>query len=209
MEKNPHKLHIYLEGRKRRAFVGVLTYQPALDSYDFTYNDTYWHSRYALPFGPELGFEKKSHLSPKGQLFPSFADRIPDRANPAYADYCASQGISVNEKNVIILLGTIGRRGPSNFVFEPVYNDDENIVSQWKNFRKSLDLSFQDVAEAFDLNLLSLKKIENGTSKDRNLLKLISIFLNFKNVALHQLKRTGGRLHQEKVIRLFRYFEGE
>ena len=48
-------------------------------------------------------------------------DRIPSKENPAYPDYCKSQGISVNETNPIILLIAIGKRGPSTFIFEPVF----------------------------------------------------------------------------------------
>ncbi|MCB1107049.1 MAG: hypothetical protein KDK76_03020, partial [Chlamydiia bacterium] len=51
-------------------------------------------------------------------LFVPFLERIPSKNNPSYPEYCQSVGISVDEENVFVLLSTIGRRGPSSFIFE-------------------------------------------------------------------------------------------
>jgi hypothetical protein len=40
---------------------------------------------------------------------------LPSRKNPAYEDYCRSQGISKDEDNLSVLLGTIGKRGAFQF----------------------------------------------------------------------------------------------
>ena len=146
------------EGRKRRAFVGVLTFVPAENLYRFEYDEKYFRSKGAIPLGPELNLAQKAHLSNPAALFPSLTDRIPDRANPAYADYCASQGISVDEQNPIILLGTIGRRGPSSFVFESVFISADEVLGKFKNFRQELDLSIYDLAQAFDISAYSTPK---------------------------------------------------
>src|SRR6202022_1252354 len=96
-------------------------YEKINDRYELTYNKKYAHSKNAIPIGPDLHLFKLHHQSKKGKLFSSFIDRIPEKSNPAYKDYCKAEGISSTEKNPIILLGTIGKRGPSSFIFEPVY----------------------------------------------------------------------------------------
>lgn len=146
---------------------------------------------------------KLKHAS-KGKLFPAFIDRIPERSNPAYASYCKSQGISPNEKNLIVLLGTIGKRGPSSFVFEQVYEDefDPAAVTAW---REALGISQHDFAEAFDISKVTLQKIEAGESRDANTLKRIQVLLTFPEVALWQLRQTGGRVHVDVLNRLEGY----
>jgi len=206
-KRDPNKLNVYIEGRKRRALVGALSFVQDKQLYRFEYDEKYFRSKRAIPLGPELNLAQKVHLSNKGRLFPSLADRIPDRSNPAYADYCASQDISVDERNPIILLGTIGRRGPSSFVFESVFISEDDVLYKFKKFRQELDLSIYDFAQAFDISEGSLLRYELGKTKDKNLIQLINIFLDFKDVSLWQLKMTGGRLHEEKRARLIQYFE--
>ena len=205
-KKNQSKLDVYSEGRKRRLYVGCLTYTLEDDRYTFEYDESYLHLPSAIQLGPDLALDKRIHVSEPGKLFPSFADRLPDPSNPAYQEYCASQGISPQETNPIILLGTIGRRGPSTFVFESVHEPDQDVIEQLRHFRQDLDLSFADFADAFDINVLSLKRIEARKSTDRNILQLIRIYLNHPKVSLEQLRKTGGRLHQEVHARLFRHF---
>lgn len=133
-------------------------------------------------------------------------DRIPLRANPAYADYCRSQGVSVDEQNPIILLGSIGRRGPSSFVFEPVYEDIFSIekIVAW---RKQLGITRYDLATALDFSLPTFQKIETGKSQDHNTLKRLQIYFNFPEVALWQLRQTGSRVHWKVLSKLVEYFE--
>src|SRR3989338_3574106 len=113
LKPDPYRLSIFHEGRKRRVFVGELIYDKSKDRYDLIYDKNYARSESAISLGPGLALIKLKHHSTKGKLFPALADRIPDKNNPAYKDYCKAQGISVSEKNPIILLGTIGKRGPS------------------------------------------------------------------------------------------------
>src|SRR5258708_1368495 len=100
-----HRLQIFHEGFKRRIFVGELTYDSKTNQYELIYDKKYANSKNAIPIGQELDLFKLRHKSKKGELFPSFIDRIPLKSNPAYKDYCKSQGISENEENLIILLG--------------------------------------------------------------------------------------------------------
>ncbi len=199
------RLLIFHEGRKRKIFVGELIYLKDKDQYEFTYDKKYTRSKRAIPIGPEFDLFKRVHKSAKGKLFASLLDRIPLKSNPAYVDYCKSQGISANEKNLIILLGAIGRRGPSSFVFEAVYKSEFSIVNVVK-LRQQLQITQHDFSTAFDLKEITLQKMESGNSHDQNTLKLLQIYFEFPEVALWQLKQTGSRIHHHALSTLIQYF---
>lgn len=199
------RLHIFHEIRKKRIFVGELQYIKDRDQYALIYDDKYLNLKKAIPISPDLDLFKKKHLSSKGKLFLALQDRIPSRENPAYEDYCYSQKVSVNETNPIVLLRTIGKRGPSSFVFEPVY---ENVfsVTDIKKFRDELGISQSDLALAFDISKVTLQKIESGESTDSNTIRRIQICLEFPDVALWQLLQTGSKVHSNVLSRLKQYF---
>jgi DNA-binding XRE family transcriptional regulator len=203
---DPYRLHIFHEGRKRRIFVAELIYVAEKDHYELIYDKKYANSKSAIPIGPDLDLIKLRHASKKGRLFQSLNDRIPDKSNPAYTDYCNAKGISLEEKNPIILLGTIGHRGPSSFIFELVYTA-KFTTADIKELREKLQITQHDLAEALDISKQALQKIESGASQDLNTLKRIEILLTFSEVALWQLKKTGGRVHYAVLNKLMRYFE--
>ncbi|MBI2340422.1 MAG: HipA N-terminal domain-containing protein [Deltaproteobacteria bacterium] len=205
LNKDPNQLEVFSETKRRKTLVGTLLFDPKDKTWKFTYDKKYWRSKNAIAVGPELGLKKQTHRGDKG-LFASFADRIPPRANPAYEEYCESQGISPKEKNPIILLTSIGRRGPSTFVFEPVWQEGQDIVERLKNFAGELNLSAWDIATAFDLFQLSVQRILNGKSKDKNILNLIEIFLTFPEVALWKLEKTNKKLPGGTAAKLSEYF---
>ena len=199
--KNNEKLLIYHEGRKRRVRVAKLIHHKDRDHFELIYDQDYVISKTAIPLGVELSLFKEHHFSEKGKLFPSLMDRIPSRENPAYEDYCRSQGIAVNEDNLIILLGTIGRRGPSSFVFEAIYEDEEPDGAVVASFRKSLGLSQHDFSLAFDFSTLTIHRVESSVSRDHGTLSRVKIYMEFPEVALWQLKRRGGRIHSSQLMR--------
>ena len=86
---DPDRLKIYHELTKRRLYVGELIFDRHNDVYKLIYDKNYMNSANAIPLGPDLDLFKMVHISQKGKLFPVFIDRIPERANPAYADYCS------------------------------------------------------------------------------------------------------------------------
>lgn len=206
LRKDVTKLDVYLEGRRRRTFVGSLSYNKEKDLHQFAYDPKYIKSKKAIPIGPDLNLFKKNHLSKEGKLFPSFADRIPSRSNPAYEEYCRSQGIAVTEKNPIILLGTIGRRGPSSFVFEPVFENEFSYLDIVR-FRRNTGISRHEMAMAFDLSEPTLQRIETNKSNDLNTIKLIQIYLEFPEVSLWQLTKCGQKISNNTLERLKDYFE--
>ena len=206
LEKDPNKLEVYSETRRKRVLVGTLIRVRESNQFKFTYDRKYLDSSGAIPLGPELGFSRQVHASRKGALFPSFIERIPSQSNPAYEEYCRSQGIAPDEKNPIVLLTTIGRRGPSTFVFEPVpavVSSSQDIAK----FRKDLDIPLRDFSLAFDINLPTLQKLETGKSKSASLTKLIDVYRKFPAVALWQLEITGRKIHHDTLEKLQDYFQ--
>lgn len=204
LQRDPDKLEVYSETKHSKAIVGLLRYDRETKIYIFEYDRKYLQSKSAIPIGPELSLRKRVHQT-KGSLFPSLNDRIPSRRNPAYAEYCRSQGIDPSEANPIILLGTIGKRGPSTFVFESLYLDN-NVKDRFKHFRQSVNLSIRELAAAFDLNYLTLHRIEKGKSKDRNTLTLLEIYLNFPSAALWVITKNERKLHQATAQTLISLF---
>jgi DNA-binding XRE family transcriptional regulator len=200
------EINIFHEGRKRRVFVGKLKYIRKSNQYELLYDKDYAYSEKAIPLGHELSLLKLHHISETGILFPSFEDRIPSKDNPAYKDYCKSQGISVDENNPIILLGSIGKRGPSSFIFESVYSSEFN-AKDIKKIRQEIGITQHDLAKALNINRATLARLETGKSNDFNTLKRIEIFFKFPDVALWQLKQTAGWLHNEVLANLFHYFK--
>jgi len=199
------QLQVFSESRKRRVFVGTLTWNREKNQFEFRYDPKYAKSKTAIPIGRELDLFKKAHVS-KGKPFPSFADRIPSKENPAYDDYCHSQGISVDEANPIILLISIGKRGPSTFVFEPVFLNSftgEDV----RKFRESLGISIHEWAAAFDFNPPTLQRLESGKKADLSTLRRAQIYLEFPDVALWQVKMNSGKIHAETLQKLWSYFE--
>ena len=202
---DPNQLMVFSETMKRRSRVGNLTFYPDRDQFRFVYDRKYLASSSAIPMGPELAFTKQGHWSKIGSLFPSFLDRLPSKLNPAYGEYCRSQGISVDEKNPIVLLSTIGRRGPSTFVFEAMPISEFSHLDVAK-FRKALGLTLREFATLYDLNLPTLQHLETGVSKNVSLLRLIEIYSSFPEVSIQQLNLKGRELHSKIQIRLMGYF---
>lgn len=188
---------VYLELKTTREFVGKLEYKD--NKYFFIYDKKYFDFKKALPIGPELPLTKLHFES--DELFPSFEDRIPSKQNPAYSDYCAAFGIDVDEENRLILLSTIGRKGPSSFIFEPEYNSF--TAEDLKNFRQELGLTTRDFAECFGITQATIVRIENGQTSGNEVLKLLEIFYLFPSAAEYYIRKYGKKLHyktEERVI---------
>jgi len=205
--KSKTQLEIYHQGLRRRLFVGTLTHELENNRFRLDYDEGYLNSKSAIPLGVELSLTKKVHYSKTGQLFPTFLDRIPSKRNPAYPDYCYSQDINVDEQNFIVLLRTIGRRGPSTFVYEPVFSTESHIPEALIKFREDLSLTRWEMAQAFEISELMLLRIETGRSQDANILRLIEMYLHFPEVSLWLLRRTGKKFHSRTRTRLVVHFE--
>ena len=187
-------IDVYLERTSARQYVGRLS--KIRGRFVFEYNETYRYSDNAVPFGPDLPINKRKHLSLK--LFPSFADRIPSRENPAYKEYCQSVGISPSEKNPFVLLVKLGRKGPSSFILAPVSEESDFSREDLKHFRKKLNLSIREFAELFDVSSATIYRIENNKSSGKNILKRIKIYFNSPEKALAKIEHTGHKINDQK-----------
>lgn len=206
LNKSKTELQVYSEGNRKRIFVGTLKHLEE-DTFHFKYSRDYLSSKGAIQLGPDLPLTKIEHKTVGPKVFSSFEDRIPSQANPAYAEYCQAYDISPQETNSILLLTTIGRRGPSTFVFEPVYITGENLTKDaLRKFRVTNKISLRIMAEAFNLNYLTLQRIEKGTSKDRNTIRLVFLYLNFPDVAIWAVTINAAKIPQKTVSKLLAYF---
>ena len=70
------------------------------------------------------------------------------------------------------MLGTIGKRGPSNFIFEPVYHGEFEL-SDVIRLREELNITQNDMAKAFDISKTTLQRMEAGVSYDLNTLRYL------------------------------------
>lgn len=191
------EINIYSQTKTKRISVGRLWREGK--SYLFEYDNSYKSLKNALPLGPELPLWKSKVTSQK--LFQSFLDRIPSKNNPAYVDYCREWGIDENETDVFVLLTTIGRRGPSTFIFETAIQNDY-LSSNLKLFRIRLGLSQAEFEALFNISHMTLVGLESGKSKNSFYLNYFELFDKSPEALKWMLKKRGQLLHDEKLMQL-------
>ena len=190
-------IDIFLERRATRIHVGKL--ERKQNKYLFTYSEKYLNYKKAIPLGHELPLTKQ-YFEAK-ELFPFFQDRIPSKENPAYPEYCRQFGISPEEKNTIILLATIGRKGPSWFIFEPIWGDTFS-AKDLKTFRHDLNLSTRDFGICFGISQATIVRIENNKASGVEVLKFLEIFYEFPEAAAYYIEKYAGALHSKNKERV-------
>jgi HipA-like protein len=187
---------VFLEKRRTRLHVGVLNRVEG--KLVFTYDERYFKAKNIIPLGPEFPLTQKQFVSE--QLFPSLEDRIPSLQNPAYPEYCLAMGVDFKERDPIILLSSIGRKGPSSFIFYPIFErkvTPEDLIG----FRELLGLTTREFAAVFEFSQTSLNALERNRILGSEILKRIEIIINFPNVALDFLQINGGHLIYEKWLK--------
>lgn len=187
---------IFLEKRKTRLYVGTLIRKSG--KLVFTYDEHYFKAKNVIPLGPEFPLTQKEFIAES--LFPSFVDRIPSVQNPAYPEYCLAMGVDPKERDSIILLSTIGRKGPSSFIFYPIF-DRKLAAKDVIKFRESLGLTTREFSAVFEFSQSSLNALERNRILGSEILKRLEIILNFSDVALDFLFINGGYLTYEKWIK--------
>ncbi|MBL6991577.1 MAG: HipA N-terminal domain-containing protein [Bacteriovoracaceae bacterium] len=200
--KNSLVLRVYIEKRATRNSVGVLYINK--DHYMFEYSKEYAYSKSAIPVGPDLSLEKRTHKSKV--LFPSFQDRIPSKSNPAYKKYCKKFNIDENEKDQLLLLATIGKKGPSSFVFE-IYNNKEYTSMDYLLFRKDLKMTIRDFSTVFSVPLSTVQSIEKNRSLGKEALKRIEIYDSFPKLAIRELNKNRPLIHSNKYKKILEILE--
>ena len=194
-------VQVFLERKSDRLLVGIL--RRVDDTFYFEYNNSYLNGKGVISLGPEMPLTRRSFQSKT--LFVPFADRIPTRDNPAYVDYCHATGISLEESDPIILLTTVARRGPSSFIFEPLFEDSFSS-KDCRDFRKMLGLTVKEFGVCFEFSPAAITRIELGQSSGREILKRAEVYVNYPQVALDQIKRHGGALHTQKRLKVESFF---
>jgi HipA-like protein len=185
---------IFLEKRTTRIPVGEL--RRIHQCLVFTYDELYFKAKHVIALGPEFPLTERRFESKT--LFPSFQDRIPSSHNPAYEEYCHSTGIDPKEKDPFVLLSAIGRRGPSSFVFYPIFErpiSTEDVIA----FRKTLKLTTREFAYIFEIAHSSFNTLARKKSSGKDLLKRLEIILKFPEVALYLVTVNGGILAPHKL----------
>jgi HipA-like protein len=193
---------VFLERFQTRTYVGKLKKEK--DQFHFSYDPIYLKAKNILPLGPEFPLTQMEFFSQ--ELFPSFADRLPDPDNPAYAEHCTAAKIIVTTADPIVLLATVGKKGPSSFIFEPIYKDTFGF-SDCEKFREQLGLSLQDFAYLFDVSLSILQKIKAGTAEGKDILQHLEGYLNIPEALEFQLKKNAKYLHSEKIKNIWKWLE--
>ncbi|MBF0363413.1 MAG: HipA N-terminal domain-containing protein [Oligoflexia bacterium] len=201
--KSIEAVDVYLEKRKTRQYVGRLKRQGS--KYVFCYDEVYAYGDRSISLGPDLPLSAKKFTSKK--LFPSFEDRIPSKKNPAYKEYCTDVGIDPLEKDPLILVATLGHKGPSSFICIPVtttksFQNDDLVI-----FRKELNLSVREFADLFDFSSATIHRIECKKSSGKDAIKRIEIYYYFPNVALYEVEKNGFKINdskREKVIKILK-----
>ena len=192
--KKIEAVDVYLEKRKSREYVGQLSREKAL--FIFTYADLYLYKSKSIPLGPDLPLTKKKFVS--DILFPSFEDRIPSNKNPAYPEYCSMVGIDPNEQDLLILVATLGQKGPSSFIFAPapvITITGEDIT----NFRQNLKLTIREFAELFDFSPATISKIEKNVTLGKDSLKRLELYYYFPEAAIYTVMKNRFKVKDQKI----------
>lgn len=197
MQNNPKKISavdVYLKKRKTRQYVGRLSRDNT--NYIFIYDDKYLYKNRSFALGPDLPLTKKKFISKI--LFPSFSDRIPSNKNPAYKEYCKMVGIDPSENDPIVLVATLGQKGPSSFIFSPALDlmiTHDDVV----NFRKYLSITIREFGELFDFSPATISGIENKTISGKEAMKRLEIYRNVPEAALYEANKNRFKIDEEKM----------
>lgn len=195
-------VEVFQQNKVTRKFVGVLT-KNSDQIYEFQYAMNYLKSKQPLQIGPELPTIRRYFTSK--ELFPSFQDRIPSTQNPAYIEYCRNAGIDEHEKDKLVLLVTIAKKGPSSFIFEPVYRGVSCIEA--KKFRQELELTTREFAALLGVTQSTIIRYENNNSSGHEVAKLIEYITTSPEFLKTLLKRNGKYLHYKKQANLLQIIE--
>ena len=152
----------------------------------------------ALSLGPELPLTRQNYRAK--ELFPAFADRLPDKENPAYPEYLESLQVPLTETDPLVLLPTIGRVGPSSFIFDPEFKETEQRL---KSFREGLALTTRDFSALFDISIGSLHKLESGKASGREVSKRMALYMALPQAALFEVQKNISKVHRsvgERVV---------
>lgn len=91
-------------------------------------------------------------------------------------------------------------------VYEPVFKQVGTVAEELTEFKNTLGLSNWDFANAFGLAEITIQKVEQGITKDPNILRLIHYYITEPQIALSQLELTGKKVHAQTRTKIYRHF---
>jgi hypothetical protein len=150
----------------------------------------------SIPLGPDLPLTKKKFSAT--DLFPSFLDRIPSSANPAYSEYCSMVGIDPTETDLLVLVATLGQKGPSSFIFSPVMQpaiEPQDVAT----FRAELNLTIREFSYLFDFSPATIMRLEKHSILGKEVMKRLEVYYLFPQVALYEAIKNRAKINEEKV----------
>lgn len=194
-----NEIQVFSQTRSKRVLVGKLWRSKG--KYFFEYDKSYQKMKNALPLAPEFDLWKSKFSSAK--FFPSLEDRIPSKNNPAYPDYCRQWGIHAAEQDKFVLLTTIGKKGPSTFVFEPL-REKEFSGDDIRVLRQRLDLIQSEFEKLIGIAHATLVHLENSKSKNDFYLDYLKMLAEVPEALKWLIKERGQYLHDEKRFSLLK-----
>jgi HipA-like protein len=196
------KVVVFEELRKTKIIVGALYREKG--AFYFTYERDYLDRQLATSLGPDLPLGVKPIRSK--HFFQSLQDLLPDKNNPAYASYSKKTGVAVDETDVLKLLISVGKRGPSKFVFEEYPDDILPTAEKLRQFREKLQLSQRDFSLLFDIPLISMQQLEKKEGVQKPTRMFLQLMMDNHKLLKEQIRKRGYLLHQEKLKMLIQSF---
>lgn len=191
-----HEISVFSQTKSKRDYVGRLWRENG--RFHFEYDRRYQRHKGAVGLGPEFPLHQKNFSNV--EIFPSLADRIPSRQNPAYPDYCAQWGIDVEESDPIVLLRTIGRRGPSTFIFESTIQIVNGNTIQ--KFREQHGLNQREFAALLGLPQFTVGKLEKGLVRSIPIMTYVEICMEVPQALKWLVEKRGQYIHDEKCDKI-------
>jgi len=189
-------IEVYAEAKDTRTHVGTLTRNDR--GYFFCYANSWLENSRAIEIGPDLPLssEKKS-----AKIMPeSFRARIPSRSSANYEQYCLERGLDPAESDEMILLGNIGQKGASSFVFE-LSDEVEREKAVAKRLNELLELlSLREAAVFFGLSHTTIAKIRNAVEEKGPGYRYVEAVLLVEEAFFHCLRVSLGITEQTRQV---------
>ena len=97
----------------------------------------------------------------------------------------------------MVLLATLGRRGPSSFIFEGV-RPESDTATNVAEYRQKLGLTIREFAAIFSASAASIQKLEHGRGVGGELIKRLSIYMTFPEIAAWEAVNNRAKIHDNK-----------
>jgi hypothetical protein len=196
--ENIRGIDIFLELPLSREYVGRLKKEK--NQFHFSYKAAYLKFKGAKPLDG-LPFPKKDFFS--RQLFQAFENRMARFAK----EYSPPPPLGVNYSDTLITLGTIAKTDDkSPFIFAPFYQ--ELTVEEVEKARKDMGITREEFGLIFDVQLVTLNKMQSGEIIAPDVLKRLGLYLD-PLVVKYQIAKNGHWIHSKKLKNLLKWLDSQ